>query len=422
MENEAVTKFASQRRGPGLRGRAVPVRVHHDRLRRAVGLPLADRLRDDAEDGPEGVADPHDRLRRDADGVLRRGLRDHRRVDHRPGPLLRDERPGRRSSATRSSPPRRRSASSASRSRRASCRRRRTRSTSRRWSPARAAPRRWRSACRRSSRASSATASRRSSTTSRSCSRRCSSSPRSTPGRASGASCSRTRSATSGSRSGASRGSPALWLTSAIVVGAWGYFLYTGVTNPLGGINQLFPLFGIANQLLAAVALAVCTTLLIKHGKLKWAWVTGIPLAWDAIVTLDASYQKVFSVQPEDRLLRAAQHVPGGDRRRQGAAAGQEHGRHAPGRDELDRRRRAGGAVCRHDHHRAARLGPHLVAGHRVQAAPGDHRGAVRGVHAVGPVRAHPDRGGARVHGEPAHRGDGVGGHRARAGRRGGRE
>jgi carbon starvation protein len=92
---------------------------------------------------------------------------------------------------------------------------------------------------------------------------------------------------------------PGLWATSALVVGAWGYFLYTGVTNPLGGINQLFPLFGIANQLLAAVALTVCTTLLIKAGKLKWAWVTGIPLAWDVAVTLTASWQKVFSSNPK---------------------------------------------------------------------------------------------------------------------------
>jgi carbon starvation protein len=92
---------------------------------------------------------------------------------------------------------------------------------------------------------------------------------------------------------------PASWSASAVVVGLWGYMLYVGVTDPLGGINQLFPLFGIANQLLAAIALALCVTLMVKHGKARWAWVPGIGLAWDLVATMTASYQKIFSDNPK---------------------------------------------------------------------------------------------------------------------------
>lgn len=91
---------------------------------------------------------------------------------------------------------------------------------------------------------------------------------------------------------------PAAWVASAITVGAWGYMLYVGVTDPLGGINQLFPLFGIANQLLAAIALILCVTLFCKHGWWKYVWVPAVPLVWDLVVTMTASYQKVFSDNP----------------------------------------------------------------------------------------------------------------------------
>ncbi|MET0901561.1 MAG: carbon starvation CstA family protein [Mycobacterium sp.] len=89
------------------------------------------------------------------------------------------------------------------------------------------------------------------------------------------------------------------WICSIVVVAAWGYFLLIGVTAPQGGINTLFPLFGIANQLLAAIALTVVTVVVIKRGLLKWAWIPGIPLLWDLIVTMTASWQKIFSADPK---------------------------------------------------------------------------------------------------------------------------
>jgi carbon starvation protein len=102
---------------------------------------------------------------------------------------------------------------------------------------------------------------------------------------------------------------PGVIAASAAIVAAWGCFLIQGVRDPLGGINSLWPLYGIANQLLAAVALCVATTILLKMRGLKYVWITCAPLAWVVTTTFAAAWQKIFSALPAIGFLAQASHL-----------------------------------------------------------------------------------------------------------------
>lgn len=132
---------------------------------------------------------------------------------------------------------------------------------------------------------------------------------------------------------GNTRSTAASWAASVLFVAAWGWFLYQGVVDPHGGINSLWPIFGVANQLLAVIALSLGATVLIKMGRARYAWVAWLPLAWLLAVTMSAGWQKIFAADPRLGFLSAARSLA--ERIDAGAASGAPPGQLAQWRHLL---------------------------------------------------------------------------------------
>ena len=186
---------------------------------------------------------------------------------------------------------------------------------------------------------------------------------------------------------------PGAWLCTAVMVGAWGAVLLMGVTDPLGGINTLFPLFGIANQLLAAIALSVCLAIVAKKGTFKYLWIVALPLAFAAVVTITASFQKIFSATPSVGYFANnaafSKALADGKTEFGSAKIGGCHGGSGPQhRDPGLAVRDLRGAEHHRDRHRPAGHREGLPEPGRRRAA-GRQRGPGRAVQGVRPGRGH---------------------------------